>query len=148
MISPPLFIYGTLKSERVRDAVLGAEAEGLRLVEAQVKGYEVRAVHGAHYPMLHPRQGATTMGFVLEGVTQAALALLDRFEGRHYQRHQVQGYIEDKSAELQIYLPDNTIQPAGPWSFEEWEQHYQDAFFQRDFNPDGVTPPDNAHRQT
>ena len=148
MISPPLFIYGTLQSERVRVAVLGAEAEGLRLVDAQIKGYEVRAVHGAHYPMLHPQQGATTMGFVLEGVTQAALALLDRFEGRHYQRYPVPGYIEDKPAELQIYRPDDTIQPAGPWSFEEWERHHQDAFFQRDFNPDGVTPPDNAHIRT
>lgn len=81
-----LFVYGTLLFDAVRARVAG---RALPARPATLPGYARRAVHGAVYPGVVREPGAATHGLLVEGVDARALARLDRFEGRLYERRRL-----------------------------------------------------------
>ena len=137
-----LFFYGTLKAEQVRQAVLGTHHATLRIVPATLTGYEVRQVAGALYPMIVASDHANIVsGLIIYDVDSESLALLDRFEGVHYQRAQVGVMTENSEEQAEIYIPDDTMIPAGLWDFDSWVNQDMARFFAEDFAPEGVARP-------
>ena len=137
-----LFFYGTLKAEQVRQAVLGTHHATLRIAPATLTGYEVRQVAGALYPMIVVSDHANIVsGLIIYDVDSESLALLDRFEGVHYQRAQVGVMTENSEEQAEIYIPDDTMIPAGLWDFDSWVNQDMARFFAEDFAPEGVARP-------
>ena len=137
-----LFFYGTLKAEQVRQAVLGARHADFAIAAAQIAGYEVRQVSGALYPMIVASDHAKTVsGLIMYDVDAGCVALLDRFEGEHYHRIQVAVTSGNGEEQAEIYLPDNTMTPAGLWDFDKWVRDDMERFFAEDFSAAGVARP-------
>lgn len=140
-----LFFYGTLRAEQVRQAVIGARHIQFKTGFAKLGGYQVFQVSGALYPMiLKTNDHDIVSGLMMYDVDAEAVALLDRFEGIHYQRQQVTVETEYGAEQAEIYYPDSYMQPAGLWDFEQWAAHDMPRFFEKDFAADGVTTPDYA----
>ncbi len=78
-----LFLYGSLMVPEVWEIVVG-RATPMR--PARLEDHVRRALHGAVYPGLVPRQGEHTDGCLVAGVDKRELARLDTFEGDLYQR--------------------------------------------------------------
>lgn len=81
-----LFVYGTLLFSDVLARVAGRRLEGR---EAVLPGYARHAVRGVVYPGVVRTPGAATEGRLVEGVDALALARIDRFEGRIYERRRL-----------------------------------------------------------
>lgn len=81
-----LFVYGTLQDGVLLRSLLG-EVPPSR--PALLRGYRRLAVRGATWPAVIPEAGAEVSGRLLEGLSAAALLLLDAYEGPEYVRLQV-----------------------------------------------------------
>ncbi len=82
-----LFVYGTLTAPARQRAIIGRAAAS---APAALDGYHKDEIRlGLHtYPIARPRAGARLEGLVLE-VTEAELALFDRYETDAYRRVRV-----------------------------------------------------------
>lgn len=78
-----LFVYGTLTSDAVVQELLGHRLFGRPAV---LKGYRRALDPTVGYPVIHPQEGATVAGKLLDGLDAGALAVLDAYEGEHYRR--------------------------------------------------------------
>ncbi len=87
MSTQTLFAYGTLLHVHVQRAVIGREIAG---TPAQLAGYRKTTLRDGTevFPNLVPESESTVSGRILE-VTDAELALIDRYEGDLYARHRV-----------------------------------------------------------
>jgi gamma-glutamylcyclotransferase (GGCT)/AIG2-like uncharacterized protein YtfP len=82
-VTHAVFAYGTLLFAEVMERVAG---ERCAATPAVLRGYARRALHGVAYPAVVAQPGAETEGVLYLGVTPAALARLDGFEGDLYDR--------------------------------------------------------------
>ena len=78
-----LFCYGTLQIPAVLEAVIGRSLCG---IQATLPGYGAFKIRRAEYPGLLPSPFLATRGMLYRDVTIPELQILDRFEGRLYQR--------------------------------------------------------------
>ena len=85
-MSHHLFTYGTLMCADIFRAVAG---QALESVPATLAGFARHPVRGAHYPGIVAAPGHSVTGRVYRGLSTAALARLDRFEGALYRRQRV-----------------------------------------------------------
>jgi len=136
-----LFFYGTLRAEQVRRAVLRTDIPADRLIPACLRGYQVRRVEGALYPMLVKSAGGLVTGIIATGLDHQAVASLDRFEGRHYARHTMHLETDAGPVTADVYLPDDEMSAAEPWDFDIWYKRDMKAFLEREFDLEGVRPP-------
>lgn len=81
-----LFVYGTLMSGKLLEAVTGCRPEA---AFAQLYGYSRHAVRGAPYPGIAPERGSRVDGILYKDISNTAWDLLDRFEGPMYFREDV-----------------------------------------------------------
>lgn len=73
---PRIFLYGSLRDDALRAAVLGREAAG---APARAPGFEARWVHG-DFPTLVARPGAAQEGLVFDDMSAEEIARLDFYE--------------------------------------------------------------------
>lgn len=76
-----LFAYGTLMCPDIMTEVSGLDQPA---TFATLRGYRRLRVKGEDYPALVPDAAGLVTGVVYRDVTEAAWALLDRFEGDMY----------------------------------------------------------------
>ena len=81
-----VFAYGTLAVPAVMEAVTG---RGFEAREAELAGFARRRLRGRIYPGAVESPGSRVTGRLYEGVDDATLARLDRFEGALYERREV-----------------------------------------------------------
>ena len=80
----PLFIYGTLLNQTIRDRVLG-DFIPLRFVHRiYAPGWDKRYIQDRDYPMLVPHPKARAWGALLGGLTPAHWQRLNDYEGEEY----------------------------------------------------------------
>jgi len=98
-----LFVYGTLRDDAVVQRLLGHRLFGRPAV---LTGFR-RAVDSGHgYPVIHPEEGATVPGTLLDGVDTEALAILDDYEGVHYRRIVVEVVtLDGRALDAYVYVP-------------------------------------------
>ena len=99
-----IFAYGTLILPEVIEALLGRVPAGQPAV---LDGFQRRRLRGRSYPGAAPRAGATTAGYLYDGIDGEELRLLDRFEGPLYERRpvRVRGRAGTLPAEAWIVTP-------------------------------------------
>ena len=116
-----LFFYGTLCHPALLDCVLGPERGGVTGEPAHLPGYAVQRVAGQDYPTITAQQGARAAGVLARGLTAAALARLDFYEGGHgYSLRPVTVETADGPRPAQVYFPDHVQTPGGDWRLSDW----------------------------
>ncbi len=104
-----LFVYGTLRDERLVERLLGRR---LAWRPAVLEGYSRMLDAAIGYPVVHPLAGSSVDGRLLEDVDPEALTALDAYEGREYRRVTVRVRTSDgRAVEAFTYVP--TMPAAG-----------------------------------
>ena len=114
-----VFVYGTLRDEGVRNAVLGQPVEAFEL--AVKPEYSARLVKGESYPMIKPMAGMNAEGMILKELTREDIDVLDRFEGEHYKRVSTDVLLKDGSVfQTEMYIECAGRDEDGPFDLDEW----------------------------
>lgn len=87
MAKEPLFVYGTLLKPSVQKMVFGRTTSGRPDKLAGYKKHRIQLGRNV-YPIIKPAADGTVDGLVLT-VTPTELKVIDRYEGRAYQRQKV-----------------------------------------------------------
>lgn len=120
-MSDTVFTYGSLMCAEIMSAVCGYPLVG---EPATVKDFRRLSVKGEVYPGLIPQSGSEVSGILYRGISGAALARLDAFEGAYYRRQRVsvytspagilQGYCYVFRSQYYYLLGDE------PWDFDSF----------------------------
>ncbi|MGJ8623719.1 MAG: gamma-glutamylcyclotransferase [Yoonia sp.] len=116
-----LFVYGTLRSQRLMAAVAG---EGpLTCTAATLFDYAVFPVAGNVVPFIASAKGQQAQGLIWRDLTDAQMRRLDAYEGAFgYGFGPVTVQTANGSATAQAYLPPVDMAPGtGEWSLAHWE---------------------------
>ncbi|PXW70498.1 nudix-type nucleoside diphosphatase (YffH/AdpP family) [Loktanella sp. PT4BL] len=116
-----LFVYGTLRSQKLMAAVAGGTVRCA--VPAELSGYGVFPVDGNVVPFIAPQSGATAQGLVYEDLDDQQIARLDLYEGAFgYRVATVDVATAAGPRTVQCYLPPDGAAPGvGAWSLDVWE---------------------------
>ena len=140
--STDLFFYGTLRAAKIRKKVLGYDVPDAQLLSARLRGFEVRRVSGAFYPMIVANASDDIVeGLVMTAIDSGDLDRLDRFEGEDYRRTHVLAEISGQPCPVQVYQPSAHLLPAERWDFHRWYENELEQFLSKDFDLDGVRKP-------
>lgn len=116
----PIFVFGTLCHDALRDVVLG-DASGVVAVTACLGGYRTHWVEGQDYPMLVPTPGAQADGLILDGLTDTHRARLDFFEGGFgYDLIEVDVTSGGETRKALRFQPDHDARPGVAWRLSDW----------------------------
>jgi gamma-glutamylcyclotransferase (GGCT)/AIG2-like uncharacterized protein YtfP len=125
----PLFVYGTLQHSAVMEAVTGLRPES---VAAHVEGLARFTVRGEVYPAVVESPGARTDGLLYLDLESPTFDVLDRFEGRSYQRRLVEAITAaGERVGAQVYVARLEQRPAlsdRPWDLDEFSRRHLHAF--------------------
>ena len=133
-----LFFYGTLRSEEVREAVIGQKKFNIsRGILQKHKAYKVK---NANYPLIKftNQRSDEVEGILITDLTTEEIKKLDKFEGKNYFRQFVKINMKDKLYDAQIYMPQKTLIAEEPWNFDYWYKNNINDFFSKEFNLNGV----------
>jgi gamma-glutamylcyclotransferase (GGCT)/AIG2-like uncharacterized protein YtfP len=98
-----LFVYGTLINDAVVQELLGHRLFGRAAV---LRGYRRAFDPAIGYPVIHREEGGTVAGKLLDEVDGGDLAVLDTYEGAHYQRVIVQvDTLDGRALDAYVYVP-------------------------------------------
>ena len=90
MRSMPLFIYGTLKSEKVLKKVLQNTVSKITHgKDVILHDYHCYKVENESYPAIFSLKGSKVVGVLLENVSDVDYEYLDEYEGLEYKREKV-----------------------------------------------------------
>lgn len=116
-----LFVYGTLRSLPLLEAVAGGPVAGI--TQGALPGYRTAPLPGAVVPMIVKDPGAISTGLVLTDLTPAQDERLDRYEAAWgYARVPVTLEVAGAPVAAEMYWPpqDRGV-GAGIWDFTAWE---------------------------
>ncbi|MDX8348882.1 gamma-glutamylcyclotransferase [Cognatiyoonia sp. IB215446] len=114
-----LFIYGTLQSTTLMQAVAGGSVPATE--PAQLADYGVFRLQDHVVPLIRPLKGAAAKGVVFAGLSANQIARLDLFEGAFgYHRCSVIVTTEEGQRNVACYMPDAALESDGDWSFTGW----------------------------
>jgi nudix-type nucleoside diphosphatase (YffH/AdpP family) len=114
-----LFFYGTLRHIPLLEAVLGRNAESLRIDDAVLEGFAVSSVAEGPFPMIAIQSGTQAIGIVVNGLDAADIARLDFYEGSF--DYDLEDVTLANGVSAQVYVPRAGQWTAdGPWSLHDW----------------------------
>ena len=118
-----MFFFGTLRHIPLLRAVLGHDAQDVRLSDATLADHVVSSAAEGPYPTIAFKTGATAHGLLAQGLSRDDLARLHFFEDSFgYQPHPLM--LTDGRPVL-VYLPQpGAGTPDGPWSLEDWAKDW------------------------
>ena len=133
-----LFFYGTLRSEEVREAVIGQKK--FNISRGILQKHKVYKVINANYPLIKftNQKSDEVEGILITNLTAEEIKKLDKFEGKNYFRQFVKINMKDKLYDAQIYMPQKTLIAEEPWNFDYWYKNNINDFFSKEFNLNGV----------
>ena len=133
-----LFFYGTLRSEEVREAVIGQKKYNIS--HGILQKHKVYKVKNANYPLIKftNQKSDEVEGILITDLTTEEIKKLDKFEGKNYFRQFVKINIKDKFYDAQIYMPHKNLIAEEPWNFDYWYENNINDFFSKEFNLNGV----------
>ncbi|KAH1067212.1 hypothetical protein J1N35_032199 [Gossypium stocksii] len=124
-----VFVYGSLLSDDVVRVLLNRVPPSSA---ALLNHFHRFSIKGRVYPAILPVQNRHVSGWVLMGISDPELHILDEFEDVEYQRTRVEVSLLESSDKLQAhaYVWSNTSDPNlyGDWDFEEWKQVHKESF--------------------
>ncbi|MCE2517858.1 MAG: gamma-glutamylcyclotransferase [Alphaproteobacteria bacterium] len=137
-----IFVYGTLRDEGVRNAVLGHAVPVV--INATKPGFSQRWVKGATYPMIKPMEGQVAQGVILCGLPESDVARLDAFEGENYERRPSTAIAEDGSTrDVYIYEETAGFEDGGFFDLADWAARLRGDFIAGFMKGRGFDEPEN-----
>lgn len=117
-----LFVYGTLRSQPLMEAVSGAEMQSG--VAACLRGYGVFPVKGDVVPFIAQAPAANAEGVIYENLSDRQMDRLNLYEGAFgYRLVQVEVQTDAGIRAVSCYLPpQNVTSGEGTWSLDAWEK--------------------------
>ena len=131
-----MFFYGTLRAIEVREAVLGKDIDKHKSDKAIIYKHQVYKVMNANYPLITYTNNSQDKveGLLVHNISEEELKKLDVFEGKNYFRAKVQVEVHGQLFNVEIYMPDKTIESDQIWDFEDWYKNNIEDFFKKEFN--------------
>ena len=135
-----MFFYGTLRAIEVREAVLGKDIDKHKSNKAIIYKHQVYKVMNANYPLITYTNNSQDKveGLLVHNISEAELKKLDAFEGKNYFRAKAQVEVHGQLFNVEIYMPDKTMESDQIWDFDDWYKNNIEDFFKKEFNIDGV----------
>ena len=128
-MSPPLFVFGTLRDADVLALVLGrADAP---VEPARLAGHAARTVAGRDYPVLVPEPGASAEGALVHGLDATDRARLAWFEGEAYALAPCRVDADGGPIEAVLFAAATPLPTAGPWRLDAWQDGTKTLFLER-----------------
>ncbi len=143
MCEKMLFCYGTLLAEEVRNKVLKRKTDFDQIEKGYLKGYEVRRVKNANYPMLvKSDESKIVYGLIIKNLNNIDFNNLDKFEGGNYRKIKfiIFNWLEE-AIECYVYFANQGIEYDKLWVFKDWYENEFHTFMYKDFNLSGVRNP-------
>ncbi|TGD76208.1 gamma-glutamylcyclotransferase [Mangrovimicrobium sediminis] len=127
-----IFVYGTLLNDEVLSILFD---QPLSKVGARLPGYRRVTVSGQMFPAIRPDGNSSVEGALLTGLDQCAIALLDEYEGRFYQRESVLVYLECGTArhcQAYVFRPSYyDFLSDEAWCNERFREHHMGQYLAR-----------------
>ena len=135
-----MFFYGTLRAIEVREAVLGKDIDKHKSNKAIIYKHQVYKVMNANYPLITYTNNSQDKveGLLVHNISEAELKKLDAFEGKNYFRAKAQVEVDGQLFNVEIYMPDKTMESDQIWDFDDWYKNNIEDFFKKEFNINGV----------
>ena len=135
-----MFFYGTLRAIEVREAVLGKDIDKHKSNKAIIYKHQVYKVMNANYPLITYTNNSQDKveGLLVYNISEAELKKLDAFEGKNYFRAKAQVEVHGQLFNVEIYMPDKTMESDQIWDFDDWYKNNIEDFFKKEFNINGV----------
>lgn len=135
-----MFFYGTLRAIEVREAVLGKDIDKHKSNKAIIYKHQVYKVINANYPLITYTNNSQDKveGLLVHNISEAELKKLDAFEGKNYFRAKAQVEVHGQLFNVEIYMPDKTMESDQIWDFDDWYKNNIEDFFKNEFNINGV----------
>ena len=135
-----MFFYGTLRAIEVREAVLGKDIDKHKSNKAIIYKHQVYKVMNANYPLITYTNNSQDKveGLLVHNISEAELKKLDAFEGKNYFRAKAQVEVHGQLFNVEIYMPDKTMELDQIWDFDDWYKNNIEDFFKKEFNINGV----------
>tara|TARA_B110000261_G_C13060271_1_gene347863 strand:+ start:153 stop:980 length:828 start_codon:yes stop_codon:yes gene_type:complete len=135
-----MFFYGTLRAIEVREAVLGKDIDKHKSNKAIIYKHQVYKVMNANYPLITYTNNSQDKveGLLVHNISEEELKKLDAFEGKNYFRAKAQVEVHGQLFNVEIYMPDKTMELDQIWDFEDWYKNNIEDFFKKEFNINGV----------
>ena len=135
-----MFFYGTLRAIEVREAVLGKDIDKHKSNKAIIYKHQVYKVMNANYPLITYTNNSQDKveGLLVHNISEAELKKLDAFEGKNYFRAKAQVEVHGQLFNVEIYMPDKTMESDQIWDFDDWCKNNIEDFFKKEFNINGV----------
>ena len=135
-----MFFYGTLRAIEVREAVLGKDIDKHKSNKAIIYKHQVYKVMNANYPLITYTNNShdKVEGLLVHNISEAELKKLDTFEGKNYFRAKAQVEVHGQLFNVEIYMPDKTMESDQIWDFDDWYKNNIEDFFKKEFNINGV----------
>lgn len=120
-----IFVYGTLQSQRLCQAVAGGSS--VTQISASLRDYAVMPVAQNVVPLIRAKGGNVTDGAVLTDVTADQLGRLDTYEGAFgYALINVIVQTAAGDMAVKMYLPPADIAVGhGVWSLDHWVANFE-----------------------
>jgi gamma-glutamylcyclotransferase (GGCT)/AIG2-like uncharacterized protein YtfP len=135
-----MFFYGTLRAIEVREAVLGKDIDKHKTNKAIIYKHQVYKVMNVNYPLITYTNNSQDKveGLLVHNISEEELKKLDAFEGKNYFRAKAQVEVHGQLFNVEIYMPDKTMELDQIWDFEDWYKNNMEDFFKKEFNINGV----------
>ncbi|NDR58319.1 NUDIX domain-containing protein [Aliiruegeria sabulilitoris] len=119
----PIFLYGTLCHEPLRQLVVGAHTAP---TPARLPDHAVYWARGESYPLIVTESGSTAEGLLLCDASDQAIARMDYYEGAFgYRLQPVDVLTEAGPVRACIYVPPPTGTEVGaPWDLAAWAERW------------------------
>lgn len=117
-----MFFFGSMRDDRVREAVLGHPVEDMPSYYAVLDDHVALVIAGESYPTLRYSFGESLTGKVVEGLTDDDLARIEFWEDNEYGLavmtvHDANG----TGREALVYATSQHESSRTPWDFEKFE---------------------------
>jgi gamma-glutamylcyclotransferase (GGCT)/AIG2-like uncharacterized protein YtfP len=131
-----MFFYGTLRAIEVREAVLGKDIDKHKTNKAIIYKHQVYKVMNVNYPLITYTNNSQDKveGLLVHNISEEELKKLDAFEGKNYFRAKAQVEVHGQLFNVEIYMPDKTMELDQIWDFEDWYKNNIEDFFKKEFN--------------
>lgn len=124
-----IFTYGSLMYTQVWQSIV---SQTYSSDPAVLSGYVRYSINNQPYPAIIPASNAQTQGLLYYQVSDADIALLDKFEGEYYQRLPQTLQLNNQTqlqADCYILKPEfKHILSSNEWSVKKFEQNGLQAF--------------------